>query len=140
MSETHINRLKENRIKLTPKRRAIISFFENQDRCMAPETVWESLRKQFAHFGLPSVYRNLDLFEKCGILTKVQKSDRRLYYALCKSDRQKQHYLLCVECGKVDDLPVCFLDHEETLKGFKILNHSVQVEGVCPDCKEETHQ
>ncbi len=134
MDELYLNKLCENNFKLTPKRRAIIDFFLSKKRYLTPEAVWEELKKKFAHLGLPSIYRNLELFSKCGILAKIQRPDRKLYYGLCNSKNKHHHHIICVKCGKVGEFSDCDLFKKKAIKGFKIVSHSLQIEGICSSC------
>jgi Fe2+ or Zn2+ uptake regulation protein len=129
-------KLRKNKIKMTPKRLAILEHLEKEGKCVTPERVWEYLRKKFAHCGLPSIYRNLELFEKYGILVRIYLSDRKSYYALCHDhEGEHHHHIVCVDCGRVDDLPICNFPKIKSINGFKILGHMTQVEGLCPGCQ-----
>lgn len=138
MEKAHIDKLREQKLKLTPKRQAILNYFVQEGRYLTPEHVWENLKFQFKHLGLPSIYRNLEAFESCGILVKIQREDRRLYYALCQSqcagDHHHHHHIVCVKCGKVDDVEGCSLAGLTKVSGYKVLKHIVQLEGLCPTC------
>ncbi len=135
MKESYLNKLRKNKLKLTPKRRAIIDFFLYKDRYLTPQDLWRGLRKEFVHLGLPSIYRNLEAFSKCGILTKIQRPDRRLYYGLCKSENKHHHHIICIRCGKVREFSDCDLFKKKTIKGFKVISHSLQIEGICSNCR-----
>ncbi|MCD4779503.1 MAG: transcriptional repressor [Candidatus Omnitrophica bacterium] len=136
MNELYLNKLRENNFKLTPKRKAIIDFFLKKDRYLTPETVWRGLKKKFIQLGLPSIYRNLELFSKCGILAKIQRPDRKLYYGLCHSKKNNHHHhIICIKCGKVGEFSDCDLLKKKTINGFKITNHSLQIEGICLKCR-----
>ena len=138
MKNNYIDKLRSKDLKLTPKRGAILDYFIKEGRCMTPEHVWKMLKVRFKQLGLPSIYRNLEQFESCGILTKIQKEDRKLYYALCPSadeslSNHEHYHILCIECGKVDDVDHCSLPEIKT-DGFKVLSHFLQFEGLCAQC------
>jgi len=139
MNDAYLDKLKANKFKLTPKRQAILDCFVHEGRYLTPENVWESLKKQFKHLGLPSIYRNLETFEECGILVKIQKEDRRLYYALCQCSHEEthvhhHHHIVCIKCGKVADVEGCVLSGIKNASGYRVLKHFVQLEGLCPKC------
>ena len=136
MRELYLDKLRNNDLKLTPKRKAIIDFFLSKKRYLTPEDIWKGLKKELKQLGLPSVYRNLELFSKCGILTKIQRPDRKLYYGLCGSTKNgHHHHIICIKCGKVGEFSDCSLLEKKTVNGFKIVSHSLQIEGICPTCK-----
>ena len=133
--EVFLTRLKANRLKQTPKRRAILKLFLDKKRFLSPEEIFGAIKKEFKKVSFPSIYRNLDELYKVGILLKVQKPDRRLYYALCTTKNDiHHHHIVCVKCGKIGEFEGCALMSKKKINGFKILSHSLQLEGVCNKC------
>jgi len=137
MSELYVDKLRKSNLKVTPRREAIMNFFLKRNRYLAPKAVWNGLKREFEHLGLPGIYRNLELFSKCGILTKIQGPDRNLYYGLCNSKKKHHHHIICVKCGRVEEFSNCDLFKKKTINGFKILSHSLQIEGLCPACRRK---
>ncbi len=133
---TFIEKLKSQKLKLTPKRQAILDCFAAQGKYLTPEQVWDKLKRQFKQLGLPSIYRNLETFEDCGILVRIKRDDRRLYYAMCHDhdSHHHHHHIVCVKCGKVDEVDGCALANMVKASGYKVLKHFVQLEGLCPKC------
>ncbi|MCA9400866.1 MAG: transcriptional repressor, partial [Candidatus Omnitrophica bacterium] len=124
-------------LKVTPKRVAILKLFNRDNKCLSPEFIWEKLKKQFDQIGLPSVYRNLEAFVEEGMLTKIQRDDNKRYYALCHVEHgHHHHHIVCVQCGRVDDVDICDFPNVNTIKGYKVLNHTMQIEGVCAQCQK----
>ncbi len=136
MNTDHLKKLKQEHFKITPKRRAILELFGTKGRCLTPEMIGQHLKKIFKQSGLPSVYRNLELFVKQGILVRVDREGRRRYYALCHDHSgHHHHHIVCVVCGRVDDFPECHFPDIKGVKGYKILSHSMQINGVCKACQ-----
>jgi len=137
MKTQFIQKLKAQKLKITPKRQAILDYFIREDRYLTPEQVWERLKKDFKYLSFPSVYRNLESFKDCGILVRIQREDRRLCYALCNAIESvhHHHHIVCVKCGRVDDVEGCALSGVKDASGYKVLKHTVQLEGICPECK-----
>ena len=132
----HVDKLKQNGLKITPKREAIIAFFEKKNCLLTPEEVWIPLKKDFGQLGLPSVYRNLESLVECGVLTRVHQFDNKRHYALCHAhDHHHHHHIVCVQCGKVGEFDACRLEKVKEVDGFKVLKHFVQLEGLCAGCR-----
>lgn len=133
--------LKRNKLKLTPKRIAIIDYFVKSGKYATPFDVWIYLKKNFKKIGLPTVYRNLEKFEKIGILTKVEGEENRFYYGICKIKKKKHHHhITCSFCHKLLDFDICnFEDLKEEIEkktGFSIKEHYLIVKGICKDCQK----
>lgn len=130
-------RLKENGLKNTPRREAILSLFAEAKKHLTPEELWLRLKKKFSRCGLPSVYRNLESLAACGLLTRIQQFDRKKHYALCpRTQDGHHHHITCVKCGKIDDIEGCALGGKKKIKGYRVVGHFMQVNGVCPACAQ----
>ncbi|MFA6142020.1 MAG: transcriptional repressor [Candidatus Omnitrophota bacterium] len=128
-------KLRTNKLKQTPKRKAILKLFLDKRCFLSPEEIFVVIKNGFKKASFPSIYRNLDELYKIGILLKVQKPDRRLYYALCTAeDTGHHHHIVCVKCGKIGEFSECLLLNKKKVGGFKILDHFLQLEGICNEC------
>ena len=137
----HIEKLKAHGLKVTPRRKAIIEIFQNQRGHMTPEEVWEQLKGRFKECGFPGIYRNLMDLEECGVLAKIQKFDRRRHYALCEAeDHTHHHHIVCVRCGAVGDVEGCGIEGVRRVKGYKVLSHYVQLNGICGKCQGDSKE
>ena len=136
--EQYLEKLKEGGFKLTPRRQAIVELFVKSKGHLTPEEVWERLKKKFDHCGLPGVYRNLESLVECGILTRIQQFDRTKHYGLCAAAHgsHHHHHITCVKCGKVDAIQDCAISGIKKIKGFKVVNHFMQVNGICAGCSK----
>lgn len=131
----YLEKLKEGGFKLTPRRQAIIKLFVDCDTHLTPEDVWNKLQKKFDRCGLPSVYRNLESLLECGILTRIQQFDRKKHYGLCTASRDcHHHHITCIKCGKVEDIKDCAIEEAKKIKGYTVVSHFMQVNGVCARC------
>jgi Fur family ferric uptake transcriptional regulator len=136
--EDFLKKIRNKGLKLTPRRKAIIQLFIDSNIHMTPEDVWYKLRRRFDQCGLPSVYRNLESLADCGILTRIQQFDRKKHYGLCTyRNNRHHHHIVCIKCGKVDAIEECAITPKKEIKGFKVVSHYVQVNGVCFDCANE---
>lgn len=137
MRDHHIQKLKGKGYKLTPRRQEIVEVFARCATHLTPEEVWDKLQKKFSKCGLPSVYRNLENLAECGILTRIQQFDRKKHYGLCCARQDHHHHITCIKCGKVEDIDQCSLARTKTIKGYRIISHYLQVNGVCKRCAKK---
>lgn len=82
-----------------------------------------------------TVYRIIDLFIEKGIFEKKINYNNEIYYSVKESH---SHYFICVKCHKKELINICPLTSvEDSLddKGYKILNHIVEIDGICKNCQ-----
>ena len=137
MTNNYPMMLKELKLKVTPKRLAILDFLASSGSYVSPEEVHQDLRERFTRIGLPTVYRNLDELAMGGIVSKIIHPNRQLYYYYCLNS-EHHHHFICLTCRKVMDLHICSLKglEEEINKqaGGKVESHILQVNGLCETC------
>jgi len=132
--------LKNLRLKVTPKRLAILDFLARTGTYVSPEEVRRNLQDHFGRIGLPTVYRNLDELATGGVISKIIHPNRQLYYYFCPNT-DHHHHFICISCREVSDLDICALDGiEEEVKNQirgKVISHILQVNGLCAGCCEK---
>ena len=138
-------RLSERNYKMTPQRKEILQVFIDcgDGLHLSAEEVHALLNQKDFDFGLATVYRNVELLNKLGILNKVDFGDGRARYELSNSDPQlhQHHHLICLNCKKVIEFEDDLLDDLENLiakkSKFQIINHEVKFFGYCADCQKK---
>lgn len=134
MHSHFLEKIKKAGFKLTPRRRAIIELFIAHETHLTPEDVRSELKKKIKRCGFPGVYRNLEALADCGVLVRVQRFDRKRHYGLCCLGHGHHHHIVCVKCGRVEEMKDCLLDGAKKIKGYKVVSHFIQVNGICGDC------
>jgi Fur family transcriptional regulator, ferric uptake regulator len=138
-ADRYIPRLRNNSLKVTPRRKAVIELFVKEKKYLGPLQIRKLLGTRHP-VGLPSIYRILDELERAGILVKIAHRNRQLYYSLCgRPDDNDHHHFICRKCRKVEEVPVCGFPAvarfiEKKLKGT-VKYHSLHLEGLCSECK-----
>ena len=138
-------RLSERNYKMTPQRKEILQIFIDcgDGFHLSAEEVHELLSQKDFDFGLATVYRNVELLNRLGILNKVDFGDGRNRYELSPADPQihQHHHLICLNCKKVIEFEDDLLDDLENLiarkSDFQIINHEVKFFGYCADCQKK---
>jgi len=137
--ESYLQILKNNRFKITPRRKAVINVFMNSGSHMGPYDVYEKLKKKLPTIGLPTVYRILAEFKNVGILVQSLSENRQLRYALCTLPNEHHHHFTCRKCRKVEEVEFCNFKGvskfvEKNLNA-RVEAHQLQIEGLCAKCK-----
>lgn len=107
-----------------------------------PQSISQILARAHGKVDRVSVYRNIELFEKLGIVHRIYSGWK---YKLELSDEfvAHHHHLSCLECGKVIDIEDEkhideFIERVAARSGFTPRRHLFEVDGHCADCKRAT--
>jgi Fe2+ or Zn2+ uptake regulation protein len=128
------------KLKVTPRRRAILEIMAAESTFLSPEEIWRRVSGRVRNVGLPTVYRILDELAGFGVVTRVLHDDRQLYYYLC-ANKSHHHHFVCLSCHRVEDIGLCLgeaLEQEVTqrIKGA-LFSHILQLQGLCCECCEK---
>ena len=138
--EIYLQKLKEHGFKITPKRKATIKLFLKHKSYLSPQQVLDKLGNDFPGISSSTVYRILEELKNIGIIVKIEREDRQLYYSLCRTPGQHHHYFICRKCKRVEEVELCYFKEFERFisknLNCKVENHSVQLEGLCSHCKK----
>lgn len=130
-----MQRLKENSHKITPQRKAILTYFSREeDGYRNAKALLSYLNTIDDGISVDTVYRNLYLYDELGIL-ETTELDGEKYFRLNCSDHHHHHFI-CQACGKTKEIPMCPMDDiTQSLQGFQISDHKFEVYGLCPACQ-----
>lgn len=126
----------------TPSRCAIVEVFEEKKKHLSAEEVYEYLKAKKKKIGMATIYRNLDLLLRMGVLRKVNFGDGKEHYEMVRQALQ-HHHLICTRCGEVIDCgdveEEMFLERlrEDFAKKyrFSVASYHVYFYGLCARCR-----
>jgi transcriptional regulator fur family protein len=132
-------------LRKTRARKAIITILsEDKDRSFSAEELHSACGSDL-QMDLSTVYRTLNTLTESGLVTKSIRDDGRAYFQLAEPQGSVHHHrIICSRCKASADIAMCPLhDLEQQIlseTGFLITSHSLELTGLCPDCKaEEEH-
>ncbi|TAM38747.1 transcriptional repressor [bacterium] len=135
----YVRVLKQNRLKITPRRKAVIGIFMKCGLNLSPYDVYAKLKKKLPKLGLPTVYRILAELKDSGILVQSLSDDRLLRYALCTLPHQHHHHFTCRKCNRMEEVDFCTFKAVsrfiENRLNAKVETHQLQIGGLCSKCK-----
>ncbi|HEX5797291.1 MAG TPA: Fur family transcriptional regulator [Candidatus Saccharimonadales bacterium] len=127
--------LDKKRLRVTRERRNLYERLAGQNRPVSINQLVSSLSTQM---DPATVYRNVELFEKIGIINKVY-AGWKYRVELSERFRPHHHHLSCQNCGKI--IPITLgVRLEKAIEsfgrkhGFKITDHEVELRGLCKNC------
>ncbi len=85
-----------------------------------------------------TVYRTIELFERLGIVNRIWQGFKH-QVELSEIFTPHHHHALCQNCGRTIDIASPELEAALTTLAkkhrFLALNHSVELNGYCPNCQ-----
>jgi Fur family zinc uptake transcriptional regulator len=128
--------MKENGLKHTKKREALITFLIKRNRYVSAREVYEFMNEQFKGVSYDTVYRNLHDFEALALLEVTELNGESKFRFRCCHEVAHHHHFICTVCGKTEEIHMCPMDFfQEQLQGCKIEGHRFEILGRCPDCQ-----
>jgi len=126
---------------MTLQRKTILNILRQTKSHPSADEIYELVRKQLPRISLGTVYRNLELLAKMGLIQKLELGGTIKRFDW---NPNKHYHIRCLICGKVDDAPIAPLNKlEDELYGatvFSIIGHRLEFEGLCPICTEKEAQ
>ena len=139
LHDTATTRLRADGQRYTPRRRALVEVLAEVDQ---PVTIPQLLERR-RDLAQSSVYRNLAVLERAGVVHRIVTSDEFARYELAEDLTEHHHHLICATCGDVTDFtvpPEVEHDLESALSkvaertGFQVRQHRLDLVGTCPRC------
>jgi Fur family peroxide stress response transcriptional regulator len=131
-------RCRKGGLAVTPQRLAIIKALLSSAEHPRADAVYETVRREHPHISLATVHRTLETLCDIGEARKVTTLHDSARY---DGNLAPHHHVVCVKCRRVRDIEIPEL--ERVLKGratvgdFQILGSSLEIQGLCSDCKRK---
>lgn len=131
-----LKKLSDNGYRITPQRRIILEVFAASKQHLTAEEAAGKVKLIEPSISLATVYRNINLLLKLGLLSKLDLHNKPPSYEFFQGHN---HHLVCRQCGKAVKLGLCPMQGEilKTVEesGFEVDFHHFEIMGYCKDCK-----
>jgi Fur family peroxide stress response transcriptional regulator len=134
----HTSLLRNDGFKATRQRRAILSVTEELGHATIEELA-QRVEKTLPSISLTTIYNNVQLMVKSGVLAEVPVSAKRTAYEIAK---QEHLHLVCRCCGKIEDQeiePDALPKNIGRRNGFLPERMQLIVYGICPLCRKRSN-
>ncbi|MGD8562758.1 MAG: transcriptional repressor [Desulfarculaceae bacterium] len=122
-------------LRMTKQRRVILDELKKLKTHPTAGELCKIVRKRLPHISLGTVYRNLEILSRRGVIQKLDVGGVEMRF---DGNIDNHYHLRCVECGKVFDVDMSPMpDLEQRLEswtGFRVLGHNLEFVGLCPQC------
>ncbi len=124
---------------VTPQRRLLLSIMQETGRHLDAKELYRRASERDPNISLATVYRNLRVFEKQGLIDERRLGQARCYYEM-KHLGEHQH-LVCEACGQVIEFesPLIrkLVAEVQRKNNFSVTRLELYLEGHCHKCKDE---
>ena len=127
--------------RMTRQRKVILEELCRLNNHPTADELYSIVRQRLPRISLGTIYRNLDVLTKAGLIRKLDIGGSQRRYD-CVED--PHDHIRCTECGKVEDINVqSIIDIEKItgdMSGYHIKGHRLEFIGLCPDCADKKDQ
>lgn len=137
---TENQELRRAGLKVTLPRVKILQLLENSEtRHLSAEDIYKALIEADEDVGLATVYRVLTQFETAGLVTRHHFEEGHSVFEL--TSMEHHDHLVCNRCGRVEEFYDELIEtQQEKIAadfGFEITDHSLNLFGICAQCRAE---
>lgn len=122
-------------VKLTHQRLEVFREITGARDHPSAEDLYQRLRQRLPSVSMDTIYRTLDLLERCGVVSKVPVSQGPARF---EGNLAPHHHCLCSRCGAVTDVKWPDADAlplpPETEQWGRVRSRNIQLLGVCHSC------
>lgn len=131
--------LKGGGYKLTKARKAVLDILIKAKTPLTVEDISKALKKSSHDKGINNVtvYRALSLFEKKGVVKRVDLRKDSAYFEIADCHH---HHIACMKCETIEDFESKEIERalervvRNSSKFFDIKDHSLELFGICKKC------
>ena len=124
--------------KISKRQEQILEILKNCDDELSGQELHRELIIGEKEMGLTTVYRNLQVLMKTGLIRSRHLPTGEVLYTPVERDI---HHLTCVQCGetsKIDGCPVKDIhEPKQVNKKFQLLFHTLEFFGLCQNCYQK---
>lgn len=125
-------------LRSTRQREQVLQILATSERPLSVKDIREQI--VLGQSGVGTIYRNLDLFAKKGLVEVWVGPDLIMRFIYCRL-RGHHYHLQCEKCGSVFEIDArefaSALRNMQDRSGFRITRHQIQLFGLCPACQKE---
>ena len=121
------------------QRTKILELLQNTNTHPTAQSLYDSMKSEYPHLSLGTIYRNLNILEKTG---KIQKLQYGSTFDRFDAKMDPHYHFICRSCGRIYDLPLSPMKSIEAAAAkvteHSIDSHTVDFFGVCSDCSKDS--
>lgn len=130
--------LRKNGLKATKPRVEIYKYLKNTYSHPTVEEIFKNVKPTMKKISYATVYNVLNDFLEKGLVKEVSTSEDAKRY---DGHTEPHIHLICRVCGKIEDLDIDLTSIKKAIEktGFTVEEISLNVYGICKDCRKKAH-
>jgi Fur family transcriptional regulator, ferric uptake regulator len=137
--QVFIEYLQDRKLKVTPHRQLILETFLQHEGHRSVEDIYHVVRETDPRVGYTTVYRTMKMLAECGLAREIDLADGITRYEHLFNHQHHDH-MICMECSESIEFYNAEIealqDAASEQLGFKVLDHKLQIYGVCRACQK----
>jgi Fur family ferric uptake transcriptional regulator len=125
--------------RVTNQRTLLLDLIRKNNGHIDADELYHKARQQNSRLSLSTVYRNLQLFKKMGLVDEYHFADEHHHYEVKPST--KHQHLICLSCGEIVEFKLPFDDQLRgeigRQYGFEVSDIQVNLKGLCSRCSQK---
>jgi len=122
--------------RITMQRKIILDELRGMKTHPTADELFFAVRKRLPKISLGTVYRNLDVLFKEGLIRKIHSPGGKMRF---DGDISTHFHFLCIKCSKLLDIPKEAIPSFEVSSldklGIKVTEFRLEFRGICPRCQ-----
>ncbi len=119
--------LRKNNLKVTKQRLEVLNLINELDDNATIKNISNKIK-----IDNSTMYRIIELLLEKNVIEKNLNYNDEIYFRIKENHI---HYIKCIKCHKKEEIEICPIENIEE-KGFKILNHKIEIDGICNECNK----
>lgn len=129
--------LRKDGYRITPQRVAILDYILSSESHPSAEELHEFIKKKHPMVSLATVYKTLELLKEKNLVRELKFAGGARYDA----NVARHVNLVCVSCGRIEDMEHGLLDQLESdvarKSKYSVLGSKFELYGYCSQCQKE---
>jgi len=126
------------RLRKTKQRHVILEELCKVTCHPSADELYNMVRRRLPRISMGTVYRNLDLLTRDGVIQTLEISGTQKRF---DGNASNHYHMRCLRCGKVADAHIKkVIPIEDVIKevtDFEIVGHRLEFIGLCPRCRRK---
>jgi len=131
--------LRKANLRITPQRVAICEYLTHNNNHPTALMIYDQVKVSHPNISLMTVYNTLNALNQQGVISEIGKF--RDEHKRFDNITDPHLHLMCVQCGKIEDLQLNLLQRVEEQvfvdTGFIVDRSKLIYYGVCKSCQEK---